>query len=263
MWRGGHCDKIIATGQLVLEPGHFVNKDINWNIWFFQWFNFCTYIVRKCGSNRSNDPLLYVASNIPNRRPLPEYAVRDIGLNIVKYCSPSNLFDIVSKYRQILFLRRGSPLCKPIYLCLYWPVHCARHQLFLVPCMYTITQFKYKYSGCMFLLEEELGYIHSMHPLRSLGTSSIRWISFSLSLLLNGEEMSYLRTLHFSLLLNRGGGIDVYRFEMALFIRKSVYNKFMTKSSQIFAIPTFGTIRHVIWQVGTKQSRALRGQERR
>ena len=108
-------------------------------------------------------------------------------------------------------------------------MHCAGHQLFLVPCMYTITQFKYKYSGCMFLLEEELGYIHSMHPLRSLGTSSIRWISFSLSLLLNREEMSYLRTLYFSLLLNRGGGIDAI-FEMALFIQKSFYKKFMTQS---------------------------------
>ena len=84
----------------------------------------------------------------------------------------------------------------------------------------------------MSLLEEELGYIHSIHPLRSLGTSSIRWISFSLSLLLNGEEMSYLRTLYFSLLLNRGGGIVVI-FEMTLFIQKSIYNKFMTKSLQL------------------------------
>ena len=25
MWRGGHCDKIIATGQLVLEPRIRVN----------------------------------------------------------------------------------------------------------------------------------------------------------------------------------------------------------------------------------------------
>ena len=24
MWRGGHCDKIIATGQLALEPGILV-----------------------------------------------------------------------------------------------------------------------------------------------------------------------------------------------------------------------------------------------
>ena len=201
LWQN-HCHRTVGTWAW--NPGHFVNKDINWNIWFFQWFNFCTYIVRKCGSNRSNDPLLYVASNIPNRRPLPEYAVRDIGLNIVKYCSPSNLFDIVSKYRQILFLSAAPPSAHPFISVFCWPVHCARHQLFPVPCMYTITQFKYKYRGCVSLLEEELGYIHSIHPLRSLGTSSIRWISFSLSLLLNGEDMSYLRTLHFSLLLNRG-----------------------------------------------------------
>ena len=161
----------------------------------------------KCGSNRSNDPLLHVAPNIPNRRPLPEYAVRNTGLNIAKYSSLSNLFDIVSKYRQILFLSAAPPSAHPFISVFCWPVHCARHQLFPVPCMYTITQFKYKYSGCMYLLEEELGYIHSIHPLRSLGTSSIRWISFSLSLLLNGEDMSYLRTLHFSLLLNRGWGI--------------------------------------------------------
>ena len=128
--RQNHCHRIVGTWAW--NQGHFVNKDINWNIWFFRWFNFRTYIGGKCGSNRSNDPLLHVAPNIPNRRPLPEYAVRDTGLNIAKYCSLSNLFDIVSKYRQILFLRRGSPLCTPIYLCLL--LTCALCGASTIPC---------------------------------------------------------------------------------------------------------------------------------